>query len=91
MGSDYAVNDMAENSNALYNHVFRPANVAVGGGFLKLKVPGGQKTSPISSAEVTTCAENIQYASTRVVGIMGDAAGTVCGKEPLTPFHTRLR
>ena len=78
--SEYNVTDQAGNPNAKYNHWFQAANVAVSGGYLQLKVPGGQKTGPIKSAEVGTCATNIVYASTRVVGIMGNSAGTVCGR-----------
>ena len=80
VSSNYLVTDMvASNPNARYNHFFSPSQVSVGGGYLNLKVPGGQTTSPLQSAEVGTCAKNILYASVRIIGIMGNSAGTVCG------------
>ena len=79
VASTSVVNDTAGNSHALYNHQFTPAQVSVSGGYLNLKVPGGQTTSPIQSAEVGTCQENILYASVRIIGIMGHSPGTVCG------------
>src|SRR5277367_2587242 len=47
IASDCTINDMAGNPSAKYNHVFQPANVAVSGSYLQLRVPGGQTTSPM--------------------------------------------
>ncbi|KAI9829639.1 MAG: hypothetical protein M1826_005529 [Phylliscum demangeonii] len=60
-----------------YVHVKALATVA--GGYLQLKVPGGQKKSPLQTAEVTTVASNIKYASVRTTAILGAAAGTCNG------------
>ncbi|OLN88137.1 hypothetical protein CCHL11_00152 [Colletotrichum chlorophyti] len=60
-------------------HTFQPANVVVSGGYLNLKVPGGQTTKPYRSAEVITTANNIKYASVRTVAIFSEPAGVCNG------------
>ncbi len=77
--SNYTINDAAP-----YYHTFTPSNVKVSDGYLQLKVPGGQKTSPLSCAQVTTSFSIIKYASIRTTAIFGSSAGTVNGKL-LTP------
>ena len=54
--------------------------VSVSGGYLNLKVPGGQNTSPIRSAGVNTIANNILYASVRTKAIFSSVEGTVQSK-----------
>lgn len=78
--SNYEVDD--QNGGAPYNHVFEPANVAVSGGYLNLKVPGGQKpteNTAISSAEVVTNT-NMLYGSVRTNAIFSTVPGTCQGK-----------
>lgn len=67
-------------------HHFSPSNVAVSGGYVQLKVPGGQSTSPVQSAEITTDVSNILYASVRTTAILGDPAGTCNGRSCFISF-----
>lgn len=66
--------------DAPYSHQFEASNVVVGGGYLNLKVPGGQTAPPYSSAEMSTTVSNIKYASVRTVAILSEPAG-VCNGE----------
>ncbi|WYZ35153.1 hypothetical protein EsH8_I_001429 [Colletotrichum jinshuiense] len=58
---------------------YDPANVVISGGYLNLKVPGGQNAQPYSSAEVATTVSNIKYASVRTVAIFSEPAGVCNG------------
>lgn len=69
-----------DDTPAPYNHSFVPANVAVSGGYLRISVPGGQKTSPIKCGEVTTLESKIKYASVRTYARFSSAPGTVQGQ-----------
>ena len=80
MASNYLVEDTLGNPQATYNHAFTPADVSVSGGFLQLKVPGGQTKSPLNCAEVVTTLSDIHYASVRTTAIFSSVAGTVNGK-----------
>ncbi|CCF40237.1 hypothetical protein CH063_02304 [Colletotrichum higginsianum] len=60
-------------------HKYDASNVVVGGGYLNLKVPGGQTAKPYSSAEVSTTFSNIKYASVRTVAILSEPAGVCNG------------
>ncbi|KAK2026946.1 concanavalin A-like lectin/glucanase [Colletotrichum zoysiae] len=60
-------------------HKFDASNVVVGGGYLNLKVPGGQAAKPYSCAEVSTTFDNIKYASVRTVAIFSEPAGVCNG------------
>ena len=80
VASDNTVQDTSSNPNALYDHRFVPGNVAVSGGYLNLKVPGGQTSGPIRSAEVATSISNILYASVRVNAILTSEPGVVDGR-----------
>ncbi|KAK2000969.1 concanavalin A-like lectin/glucanase [Colletotrichum falcatum] len=60
-------------------HRFDASNVVVDGGYLNLKVPGGQTAKPYSSAEVSTTFSNIKYASVRTVAIFSEPAGVCNG------------
>lgn len=77
--SDYTVNDLASISNAKFDHSFSPSNVEVSDGYLVLKVPGGQKSSPITCGEVTTSETEILYASIRTTAILTEEPGVVDG------------
>ncbi|CAN8096084.1 unnamed protein product [Discula destructiva] len=59
---------------------YEASNVVVGGGYLNLKVPGGQTAPPYSSAEVSTTVSNILYASVRTVAILSEPAGVCNGQ-----------
>ncbi len=82
MASNYIVADSPGTPTATYNHSFIPADVTVSGGFLQLKVPGGQTQSPLKCAEVVTTLSDIHYASVRTTAIFSSVAGTVNGKYP---------
>ncbi|KAL0941413.1 glycoside hydrolase family 16 protein [Colletotrichum truncatum] len=60
-------------------HVYQAANAVVSGGYLNLKVPGGQTAQPYRSAEVVTVVNNIKYASVRTVAIFSGPAGVCNG------------
>lgn len=86
--SNYNVDDRS--GGAPYNHVFTSKNVTVSGGFLNLKVPGGQKPSskiPITSAEVVTD-KKMLYGSVRTNAIFSVVPGTCHGKSSGSPYHT---
>ena len=59
-----------------YTHLFQPKNVVLSPPYLHLIVPGGQTSFPISSAELTTTASNILYASVRTTAILSTVPGT---------------
>ncbi|TDZ27973.1 hypothetical protein C8035_v008653 [Colletotrichum spinosum] len=60
-------------------HKWDVENTWVSGGYLNLKVPGGQTAQPYSSAEIITNVDNIKYASIRVVAIFSEPAGVCNG------------
>ena len=62
-------------------HYFSPSNAAVTGGYLQLKVPGGQAIGNVSSGEVVTNVNNILYGSFRVYAILSQPAGIVNGAQ----------
>ncbi|GKT48030.1 beta-glucanase [Colletotrichum spaethianum] len=61
------------------SYTFVPQNSYISGGYLNLKVDGGQKSKPYRSGEVTTTATNIKYASVRTVAIFAEPAGVCNG------------
>lgn len=63
-----------------YSHIYTKANVAVTGGSLQLTVPGGQHTSPISGAEVSTADKDIYFGSVRSLVQVSSVAGTCHGR-----------
>lgn len=86
VSSDYTVacKDTVPPIQIPYNEQFDPANVQVAGGFLNLKVPGGQEPTDrndnaVSCAEVTTTANNILYGSVRTQAIFSSEPGTCHG------------
>lgn len=88
MSSNYIVRDAAH-----FDHQFESAQVTVSGGYLQLKMPGGQTANPLKSAEVTTTFSNIRYASVRTTAILGNPAGACNGKfdTPLPFFFFGIR
>ncbi|KAK1726938.1 hypothetical protein CaCOL14_006524 [Colletotrichum acutatum] len=60
-------------------HVFVTQNAYINGGYLNLKVDGGQKAKPYKSGEVVTVAQNIKYASVRTVAVFSEPAGVCNG------------
>lgn len=64
-------------NSAPYARNFTTENVAVEDGTLQLKVPGGQNTSPILGAEVSTTEKNILYGSVRTMMQISSISGTV--------------
>ncbi|WYZ40616.1 hypothetical protein EsH8_IV_000957 [Colletotrichum jinshuiense] len=74
--SDYTVDN---------SYVFVPSNVYISGGYLTMKVPGGQKAKPYRAGEVTTTLSNIRAASVRTVAILTENPG-VCNGKALSPY-----
>ncbi|EME47136.1 glycoside hydrolase family 16 protein [Dothistroma septosporum NZE10] len=72
------INDRGSNSDAKFNHQFNASNVQVQDGYLELAVPGGQTTSPIQCAEVSTDFE-VMYASVSTYAILVEEAGVCNG------------
>lgn len=69
-------------------HVYEAANAVVSGGYLNLKVPGGQTAQPYRSGEVVTAVTNIRYASVRTVAIFSEPRGVCNGKELFHISHS---
>lgn len=65
-----------------FTRTYDPSLVSVSGGYLNLKVPGGQNTSPIRGAGVNTVTGDILYASVRTEAIFSSVPGTVQSKSP---------
>lgn len=59
-----------------YTHLFQVSNVVLTPPYLSLIVPGGQNTFPINSAQMSTSAQNILYASVRTTAILSSVPGT---------------
>jgi hypothetical protein len=70
---------------AHFVRTYDPNLVTVSGGYLNLKVPGGQSSSPIRGAGINTLANNILYASVRTKAIFSTVPGTVQSRFQL-PF-----
>ncbi|MCJ1413341.1 hypothetical protein MMC19_007446 [Ptychographa xylographoides] len=68
-----------EAGTAPYSQQYSSEQVAVGGGTLQLKVPGGQTSSPIQGAEVQTTVQDILYGSVRTTVLVSEVAGTCHG------------
>ena len=62
---------------APFSQLYQEGNVAVSGGTLQLKVPGGQTASPILGAEIATTDKDIFYGSVRTMMQISSVAGTV--------------
>ena len=63
--------------SAPYSQNYTVGNVAFQDGTMQLKVPGGQKTSPIFGAEVYTVEDHIRYGSVRTMMQVSTVPGTV--------------
>ena len=53
--------------------------VSVTGGYLNMKVPGGQTTSPIKTAQIQTTETDMLYASVRTTAILASVPGVCNG------------
>ncbi|KAK1980578.1 concanavalin A-like lectin/glucanase domain-containing protein [Colletotrichum cereale] len=60
-------------------HEFLPRNAFIQGGYLNLRVEGGQTDAPYRSGEVTTMTTNIKYASVRTTAILSETPGVCNG------------
>ena len=69
--------DHIPRGKAPYTQDYTIGNVAFQDGTMQLKVPGGQKTSPILGAEVYTKENTILYGSVRTMMQVSTVAGTV--------------
>ena len=65
--------------SAPYSQLYTVDNIAVTGGALQLKVPGGQTSSPILGAELATVDKDILYGSVRTMVQISSVAGTTHG------------
>lgn len=74
--------DTIGQGSAPYSQLYKTENVILGGGALQLKVPGGQRASPITGAEVYTSDVDILYASVRTTIQISPVAGTCHGMPP---------
>ena len=62
-----------------FTQQYTASNVAVNGGSLQLKVPGGQTQSPILGAQISTLNEDILYGSVRTTLKASTVPGTCHG------------
>ncbi|KAF9872484.1 glycoside hydrolase family 16 protein [Colletotrichum karsti] len=67
-----------KNGSGVDTHQFTTGNVAVSGGYLQLKVPGGQTKMPYTAGEVATT-QKILYGSVRTVAIFSAPVGVCNG------------
>ena len=75
--------------NAPHAHEFSQNNVALKDGYLQLKVPGGQYSSPIQGAEVSTSDKSIHLGSIRTLMQISTIPGTCHGT--LANLHMWIR
>lgn len=71
--------DSIDAGSAPYSQLYTEDNIAVTGGTLQLKVPGGQTASPILGAELATAEKDILYGSVRTTVQISSVAGTTHG------------
>ena len=76
--SDLAISTYTIDSSP-YTQQYTTSNVAVGDTSLQLKVPGGQSSSPVLGAEVSTQATDILYGSVRTFIKASTVPGTCHG------------
>jgi hypothetical protein len=69
-----------EAGTAPYSQNYTPEQVSMSEGTLRLKVPGGQNTSPILGAEVQTTVQDILYGSVRTTVQVSEVPGTCHGR-----------
>lgn len=80
-GLDISTDHIGSGSGSVppYTQNYTVSNVAVSGGSLQLKVPGGQGASPILGAEIYTAVDDILYGSVRTTIKASTVAGTCHG------------
>ena len=71
--------DSISAGSAPFSQLYTAANIALTGGTLQLKVPGGQRVSPILGAELATMDKDILYGSVRTMAQISNVAGTTHG------------
>jgi hypothetical protein len=88
--SNYGIEADPEDDEHPFDQHYGPNNVILKRGRpLQLRVPGGQKKSPIQGAEFTTAYDNILYASVRTVAKVSAVPGTCHGiSSPFSSFCT---
>ena len=86
VGLEISTDTVAAGSSP-YSQLYSADNVAVTGGALHLKVPGGQRSSPILGAELATTDKDILYGSVRTMVQISNVAGTTHG----ITVHTRYQ
>jgi hypothetical protein len=86
--SNYGIEADPEDDEHPFDQHYGPNNVILKRGRpLQLRVPGGQKKSPIQGAEFTTAYDDILYASVRTVAKVSSVPGTCHGIASLcSPF-----
>ncbi|KAI4857944.1 concanavalin A-like lectin/glucanase [Aureobasidium sp. EXF-8846] len=78
--SNYGIEADPEDDEHPFDQHYGPNNVVLKRGRpLQLRVPGGQKRSPIQGAEFTTAYDDILYASVRTVAKVSAVPGTCHG------------
>jgi hypothetical protein len=78
--SNYGIQADPEDDEHPFDQHYGPNNVILKRGRpLQLRVPGGQKKSPIQGAEFTTAYDDILYASVRTVAKVSAVPGTCHG------------
>lgn len=65
--------------SAPFSHRMSSANVALHPPYIHLTVPGGQTTSPIQCAEISTSISDIKYASVRTMALFSSEPGVCHG------------
>lgn len=74
-----STNTIGAGPYAPYARRFDASNIKLGTDGLTMLVPGGQKKSPISSAQLITTWDDILHGSVRTVAIASNVPGTVHG------------
>ena len=67
---------------APFTRIYDPSLLTFSDGYVNLRVPGGQRSSPIRGAGINTVAGNILYASVRTNAIFSRVPGTVQSQSP---------
>ena len=74
-----ATTEKNKDPTAPYERVADPSLSTVSGGYLNMKVPGGQSSSPIKTAQLQTKEEGMLFASIRTTAILSSVQGICHG------------
>ncbi|KAI4854652.1 concanavalin A-like lectin/glucanase [Aureobasidium sp. EXF-8845] len=89
--SNYGIEADPEDDEHPFDQHYGPNNVILKRGRpLQLRVPGGQKKSPIQGAEFTTAYDDILYASVRTVAKVSAVPGTCHDIEIRTSYPDQI-